>query len=208
MRNFSDEIVVPEASGYLDEDAAPELLSTLRQATRELHERVEATLQSPDGWTVARYAAMLQAFHQVIAPVEPRLCALLGSVFVPPPPVSRAERIRSDLAALGRETVALAVEPRLRLESQADAYGIGYVLQGSLLGGAVIVKQMRAGGADQPVPTGYLEMYGQGLAGAWKRFCHAANSFGRQIRDDERQRATQAATDTFRAFECALARIP
>ena len=117
MRNTSKEVMAPDRSAHLDEPATQEWLSTLRQATRELHGRVEASLHSPHGWTLARYGAMLQAFHQVISPVEQRLCDLLGSVFIPPP-------------------------------------------------------------------------------------------FGRGIGDGERRRATQAAIDTFRAFEGALARVP
>jgi heme oxygenase len=170
-----------------------------------MHRRVEASLLPPFLWTRAHYGAMLQAFHRVIAPAEPALCDLLGDVFIPPPPLSRAERIQADLRAIGLDVPPTPHDHHLIVESRADAYGVGYVLQGSLLGGAVIARQLRAGCGDQPVPTGYLELYGDGLSGAWKRFCHAANSFGRESGDDERRRATQAAIDTFRAVERALA---
>ena len=191
----------------LDEESAPELLSTLRDATGELHQRIEAKLL-PDGQcTRARYGAMLQAFHQVISPVETRLCDLLGDDFLPPPPMSRAERIRADLGTLGREILPGPDSDRLTVESQADAYGVAYVLQGSLLGGTVLLKQMRRDPSKEPIPAGYLELYGDGLAEAWRRFCQAANSFGREIGIDERQRTAKAAIDAFRAFERALDRV-
>ena len=154
-----------------------------------------------------RYGAMLQAFHQIIAPVEPRLCELLGEVFIPPPPRSRAERIRADLKALNREIVPVAADDRLVVGSPAEAYGVAYVLQGSLLGGAVIARQMGADCRDRPIPTSYLELYGDGLRDAWTRFCQAANSFGRAVGEDERRHVTNAAIGTFRAFDRAFDRM-
>lgn len=195
----------PCTTSCLDEQTGAPLLSTLREGTREWHLRVEARLQPAGQWTLVGYAAMLRAFHQVIHSLEPQLCKLLGDAFIPPPPFSRTDRIRKDLEELGAAPLTTYASP-LRVESAADAYGIGYVLQGSLLGGAVIARQLRAAYSNQPVPTAYLELYGDELPGAWRRFCHELNSFGRKVTADERQQTTQAAIDTFRAFESAFER--
>ena len=195
-------VVVQATTGRLDEQAP--LLSMLREDTREWHQRVEAKLQPAGDWTLTGYAAMLQAFHEVIGPLEPRLGDLLGDVFTSPPPLSRTDRIRTDLELLGRDTSPMSGASQLRVKSLPDAYGIGYVVQGSLLGGAVIVRQLRKASSSHPVPTTYLGLYGDELAGAWRRFCHALNSFGQTITHDERHHTIQAAINTFRAFERAL----
>jgi heme oxygenase len=198
----------PETSRRLTAPgAAADLLTTLRLATRELHHRLEAQLQPTTEWTLERYAAMLQAFHQVIAPVESHLCERLGDIFVPPPPLSRTERLRSDLRALGQKVLPPARETRLAVQSPAEAHGVGYVLQGSLLGGAAIARQVRACCAHTAEPFAYLNLYGAGLSAAWKEFCQALNVFGRDLSDADRHRATTAAAETFRAVGAAFARV-
>ena len=189
------------------QNASQDLLATLRDATRASHARVEAKLLPPAGaWTSSRYRRMLETFDHVISPVESRLCEFLGDVFIAPLPATRAERLHLDLETLGRGVSTAPDGAPLRVDSQADAYGVGYVFQGSLLGGAVIARQLRASPETQSVSTRYLHLYGDGLGDAWRRFSHAANAFGRQATAAERTQATQAAIEAFRAFDRAFDR--
>lgn len=141
--------------------------------------------------------------YSVIAPVEGVLSDRLGEVFAVPPPGSRVDRLRADLAELGWEVAPVAVDA-VAVSSQAEAFGVGYVLQGSLLGGAIIARQARADCGDPVIPTRYLSLYGTELGLAWRRFCAAANAFGDDAPAGEHRRAVAAAIDTFAAHEAAL----
>ena len=193
-------------STRLDQNASPDFISSLRDATRAWHDRVEARLLPPGAWTPGHYRRMLETFDQVISPIESRLCDLLGDAFIAPPPATRATQLRLDLDALGRRASPLLAGAPLRVEAHADAFGVGYVFQGSLLGGAVIARQLRASAGTASLSTNYLRLYGDGLGAAWRRFTGAANAFGRQATAVERTQATQAAVEAFRAFDDAFDR--
>ena len=72
---------------------------------------------------------------------------------------------------------------------------------------AIIANEMRARFGDHRIPISYLTLYGDGLGGAWTRFCQAANSFGRAVGEDERRHVTNAAIGAFRAFDRAFDRM-
>jgi heme oxygenase len=55
----------------------------------------------------------------------------------------------------------------------------GYVLQGSLLGGAVICRQIRSSNVMPHVPAMCLELYGARPVEGWKRMCGAIHAFWR-----------------------------
>ena len=182
------------------------LLDSLRSATRSHHEDIDRSVTAGvRAWTIDRYARLLRTSYAVVTPVEESLCDLLGGLFAAPPPSSRAQRLRSDLAALGC-AVSLADTWRpVRVRSRAEAFGIGYVLQGSLLGGAIISRQVRADCPSPSVQTTYLDLYGPGLSAVWSRFCGALDAFGTEADERDCQRAIDAAIETFDAYRVALA---
>lgn len=150
---------------------------------------------------------MLRMFHAVIAPVETTLVDHLGGLFAAPPPATRTARLAADLSALGLEPPAgpaLRTAPAVTIASRAEAFGAGYVLQGSLLGGAVICRQMRSSDALPHVPAAYLELYGARLGETWKRLCAAIDAFGDTADDHQRELAVSAAIRTFEACDAAF----
>jgi heme oxygenase len=200
--------LVHDAVSLVESGVHTDLLSQLRAATYDLHQRVEEKLTPQGPWTVARYCRLLQGFEQIVSPVEPSLGEQLGELFVPPSSSSRTECIRADLRAMGCD-VLVGHEPLLSpVKSRAEAFGVSYVLQGSLLGGAIIVRHLRRGHGGEPVPARYLDLYGDGLSFAWKRFRDALNAFGESIDHTERRHASDAAIQTFLAFDRAFDRIP
>jgi heme oxygenase len=143
--------------------------------------------------------------YAVIAPIEDLVVERLGALVAAPaaghraPSVSaRISRISGTPRGCGR-----VVHPRA-VDSQAAAFGVGYVLQGSLLGGAVIARQVRSDCAGPEIPARYLELYGPDLPKVWLRYCAALNEFGREAAEPERQGAVVAASATFEAFGAAL----
>jgi heme oxygenase (biliverdin-IX-beta and delta-forming) len=186
----------------------PRLLDTLRHATRAHHEATERHLTGDGGaWTRDRYGRMLRMFQAVITPVEATLVDHLGGLFAAPPPTTRAARLAADLSALGLDPKAgstLWPSHALTIASRAEAFGAGYVLQGSLLGGAVICRQIRSSDAMPHVPAMYLELYGTKLGEAWKRLCGAIDAFGDTADAHQRELAVTAAIRTFQACDAAF----
>lgn len=182
------------------------LLDDMRHATRPLHRHVEARLgDGQSAWTIEQYVRLLQITHAIVHPLEPVLDARLGDVFRAPPPANRRCRLEADLHAMGAETRSVPCE--LVVESDAQAFGVGYVLQGSLLGGAVVSRQVRqaiGGGAA----TGYFGMYGNALGAAWSRYCASLNAFGEAAGAADRAAAVSAAVAAFSAFDLAIDRVP
>jgi heme oxygenase len=184
----------------------PLLLDDLRHATRTLHRHVEARLgEGHSSWTAEQYVRLLQITHAIVHPLEPVLDERLGDVFSAPPPANRCQRIEADLHAMG--AVTCAVPCGLVVESDAEAFGVGYVLQGSLLGGAVISRQIRQT-VGTGAATGYFEMYGNGLGAAWSRYCASLNAFGESARVADRAAVVSAAVAAFSAFGVAIDRVP
>jgi heme oxygenase len=183
------------------------LIDTVRRVTRPLHDRVEQAFAATDtAWTTARYARLLRVTYAVVAPLERAVQDRLGALFAAPPPSTRAERIEGDLAALGEAPPP--TQDALTTASDADALGVGYVLQGSLLGGAVIARQVRAACDPKIVQMRYVEMYGAALPSVWRQYCAALNDFGLRATDEERHRVVDAATRTFAMYDAALMVIP
>jgi heme oxygenase (biliverdin-IX-beta and delta-forming) len=186
----------------------PLLLDFLRHATRAHHEAIERHLTTDGGaWTRDRYGRMLRMFQAVIDPIEATLVDHLGGLFAAPPPMTRAARLAADLSALGLNPQAGSTmwpSRALTIASRAEAFGAGYVLQGSLLGGAVICRQIRSSDAMPHVPAMYLELYGARLGDAWKRLCGAINAFGDTADVHQRELAVTAAINTFEACDAAF----
>lgn len=183
----------PEATQFIDD---------VRHATRAPHQRIESRL-GDDGspWTLDRYRRLLQMTYAVIAPLELHLAERLGPVFAAPPPLTRAQCLEADLVALGA-SLPNVEQASVPVASLSDAIGAGYVLQGSLLGGAIISRQLRHDcGA---VRTSYLELYGRHLGAAWARYCAAVNEFGSSTSEADRQQVIASALRTFEAFDLAL----
>ena len=181
------------------------LLTDVRHATRTLHRHVEARLGDGHSvWTIEQYVRLLRITYAIVHPLEPALDARLGDVFSAPPPVNRSRRLLADLHAMGAEPRSVPCE--LVVESDAQAFGVGYVLQGSLLGGAVISRQVRQA-IGSAAATGYFEMYGNALGAAWSRYCAALNAFGEAARVADRAAAVSGAVAAFSAFDRAIDRV-
>lgn len=185
---------------------SPSLLNDIRHATRTLHRDVEARLGGGhSSWTLEQYVRLLQISHGIVQPLEPVLDERLGDIFSAPPPASRARRLEADLHSMG--AAPRHVPCGLTVESDAEAFGIGYVLQGSLLGGTVISRQVRQA-VGAVAATGYFEMYGKGLGAAWSRYCASLNAFGEEASEQDRAAAVSAAVAAFSAFDAAIDRVP
>src|SRR5438270_7058429 len=120
----------------------------LRRETRSEHAAIEAALGlGRDGLTLERYREILERFYGFYLPVERDLLALGSSAGTGLDLSERSKTplLHADLEALGvvPSAVALCADaPRPR--SQAEAFGICYVLEGATLGGQVMSRHLQA----------------------------------------------------------------
>ena len=148
----------------------------LRAATAEAHQSLEArlVLLGPE-LDRRRYAQYLMALLCVVEPLERALLQVAGIRSAWPDLFERqkAVQLRRDLAELDH---AAPNTPPLRFGGELDqsipdtatALGIGYVLEGSMLGGEVLRREIvrRLGS----VPTWYFTCYGSYLRVRWATF--------------------------------------
>lgn len=140
------------------------LRDRLRAATTEDHAALDAKVT---GWRIETpigYGAFLYASYAALAPLE--LALEQAGIAQQLPDWSRRARrtaLAADLAELGLEASSLEAAA---IPSSDFAAGLLYVLEGSRLGAKVLVRQVRAAGAD--LPLSYLT-HGEGQD-LWRSF--------------------------------------
>lgn len=182
--------------------ASPALLA-LRERTHELHVALEARLAlarpAADRADYARYVAAMWGW---LSPLEP---ALWRGKHWPAElePAERACKSRwlvEDLDA-ARADGFLPSEPvscvqQVDFEDAASRFGWAYVIEGSMLGGQLLQRQL--GARLTPWPMRYLHGYGERTARRWNDFLAA---LAREVVTREQiDAAAAAAAQAFRSI--------
>lgn len=113
--------------------------------------------------TIGTYARALQVLHAVRVGWTPALSEWfhgLGTI--------HSERLAADLADLTRSPLAPAEPPCIR--NDAEAWGVRYVLEGSALGGQVILRDAAALGLSACHGARYFAGNGQDTGRHWTQF--------------------------------------
>ncbi|MFZ4689576.1 MAG: biliverdin-producing heme oxygenase [Polymorphobacter sp.] len=140
-------------------------VTRLRTATQPSHAVVDAAFSVFDLADRRHYGRFLQAHARATGAAE----ACLIDVPTLPPWRSRLPQLTADLEGLGLGVPeALAFTPA---EGDAWHWGVLYVLEGSRLGSALVVKR-----AGSNVPTAYLSS--RHLAGEWRSLLMAIEARG------------------------------
>jgi heme oxygenase len=146
------------------------LLLTLRSATRDAHERLEARLDVLTRCAEpAAYATLLVDLRAVYAPLERALDASAATAIALPdwPQRRKTGWLDADLAALGAgRTPEQAPTP---LPTAEDVAGVSYVLEGATLGGAVILRRLTSLWPT-PLPHRFFTAYGAQRGAMWNAF--------------------------------------
>ncbi len=176
----------------------PPLAGHLRQATRSIHRQLDhhpllARLLGDD-LDNEDYAAALAALHGPQAILEdtvrPRLEAIgMSGRFCP-----RLGRLEADLIDLGLSPLPLR-RPDLHIENEAELVGTMYVLEGSRLGGALILRHLK-----RRLPRAPRRFFAvDDDSGRWKAFWALATSL-----NPEASPYRQATAAAIRAFTLYL----
>lgn len=194
------------APGPVHQPADEPLSEELRRFTAPLHARVEATLGLPGSITDGRsYRAWIARFYGLYEPLEQTLQSDRDWSQWGLAVQERAQsgRLASDLAVLqvDRGTIVRAASSDLPdLPSFAHALGALYVLEGSTLGGQIILRHLQARASD--VTGGAIAFFtghGAQTRPMWQSFTCAVDAFGEQG-VGARAAVREGAADTFLAF--------
>jgi len=182
-------------AAVLAPEASPRF--ALRAATAAAHARVDSLYTRLDLSRRDDYARFLLGHAAAFLPVEAALIDAVARAFGPGwTPSCRGHRLRDDLAALGLTVPPLAAAPDFSTE--AERLGGLYVLEGSRLGGAMLVRGVAPG-----LPRAFLAPE---ATSSWRAFTTMLDS--RLTSASALEKATGAANAVFSVFErCARATL-
>lgn len=179
----------------------PGLHARLRAATADAHAGLEAGLDwrarvaTRDG-----YRGLLARLHGIHAAWEPAIAAALADdAFLAPR--LRLAHLRADLAWLGCDPASLP-EPRpVALRSRAEGFGALYVLEGSTLGGQVILRHVaRLHGITAQAGGSYYGGRGDRTGALWREFLAALEQCAGAAAAEQAARSAIAAFAAIRAW--------
>ena len=178
------------------------LHARLRTETRDAHDRIEAAfdldanLASPEAY--AALLGRLHAFHSGFeAAAEPWFAGTpLARCF------GRAALLQQDLTALG--ATPPPPWPIAACASRAEALGGLYVLEGSLLGGVVIARDVerRLGLGPETGGNAFFAGHGRDTARTWRAFCDDLEALAEPGEDEH---VLKAADATYASMQECLA---
>jgi heme oxygenase len=182
------------------------MLAALRSATASRHAALDdaSYLLHAEHVTTAHYVAFLRCMLAVVRPLEERLQALAGfAELVPDGQLrQRAWRLSGDLHSIGAPDLPRLDAAKLPpIETTSQAFGCGYVLEGSSLGGAVLSRTLgpllQLSASDG---MSYWSAYGDQVGPMWLRFVAALEAWASNVGFAERDAAIESARATFDAF--------
>jgi len=183
------------------------ILAKLKEQTAEQHQRLEgklnilARLNSAQG-----YKSLLKQFYGFYRPLEMHL----GSVMCPPGFLAdftarrKTPLLEKDLLFLDLPERELRALPQCQklptVESEAQAFGCLYVLEGATLGGQIISKYVadKLGYESERGATFFMS-YGAEVRAMWCAFCQALREYA--MAHDADDEVVAAAVDTFDKFD-------
>ena len=150
------------------------VLAHLRAMTRPSHDALEGALGLLDGGLdLDEYRNVLRRLYGFWRGWEPQVAGLLRDVALSEPR-RRLHLLAADLTALGvsgRELDGLPLCPLTTLRDDVEALGSLYVMEGSTLGGRIILRNVdRCLGNEGRASCSYFNGYGERTGAMWRLF--------------------------------------
>jgi heme oxygenase len=189
---------VPANQPFAQNPAASRAIDRLRQETGAAHGELDQSLHLIDRLSSMRQRpAVLAGYHRFHHAAEAAIAPFLGAIA----DLDFTARRRSRLIADGLGILGQEVSPDRAaipgISTQSEACGALYVLEGSGLGGRVILKELKRRGASL-AGLGFLDPYGFNTGPRWRSFLAILE---REVASSEQQ--SNAVTGALNAFAFA-----
>ena len=183
--------------------ASSPFLTCLRDASANAHQDLEAVIDiNASTQTLSRYSGLLKQFHAFHSFYEPVLTSLIGAGRLQYHPAGRRKLpwLEEDLVSLGESPTSLP--PRnffVAPQSESEAWGCAYVIEGSTLGGRKISALLDTKPWIPGHSRRFFTGYGVGTRQKWSDFVDALEDYAAQATEVQKDDAARMARVT---FEC------
>jgi len=175
----------------------------LKEETKTAHQTLEkkVVLQLKAIRSEADYASFIHSFYLYFNALEQKLAAYINNTVVPDLSLRRnSSYLKADLQELGFRNEQEEILELPRIENLAQALGAMYVMEGSIMGGPIIVEMLRKHGLTKGFA--FFSGYGAETGNMWHNFVTVLNE--RLQSDAEQLQAVNAANETFEKFQYAF----
>lgn len=175
------------------------LSNKIKEATKEAHQQLEkkVVLKMKGIRSNADYADVLKHFYAYFSEVEKAIKPFITADVLP----DYAERrnsvyLKADIEELGSSVDELPEAVAPQITNTVEALGALYVMEGSIMGGPIIVQMLAKYGVDKGVS--FFSGYGESTGQMWGKFVGVMNA---QAETEEQQaQAIRVADETFSRF--------
>lgn len=176
------------------------LSNSLKESTKEAHLSLEKKVvqKMKAIRSDADYADFLKHFYAYFDQVEQAIAPYITADILP----DHAERrnslyLKQDILELGADVQDLPAAQAPQINQTIAALGALYVMEGSIMGGPIIVKMLEKSGITKGVS--FFSGYGEATGNMWGKFVAILNAHAQSPEDE--QLAIDAANATFSNFE-------
>lgn len=182
------------------------IITQLRTHTSILHSELEKTPISvallDERVSTQSYVNYLQKMREIVAFYESKVFPALANILPDLPQRKKLPLIDEDLSYLPSANVELAAFETSSVKNPSIGYALGcmYVMEGSTLGGKVILKHVSKTLGIVPKQGGsYFAGYGEEIGHYWKTFLQTLQEYS--INHDCDRDVITGAKDTFTAIK-------
>lgn len=184
------------------------ILKKLKEATKVQHERLESIVNLVDeNLSMENYKQTLLRFYRFYDAIEPKLAKFeLENFGYHLSKRRRLPLLKTDLQKLGA-TRELEDIPKWQglpsLDTIGEAFGSLYVIEGSSLGGQVILRHLKTRlGLDSENGASFFDIYGSETGKMWKEFGEIITRFSEDYKNDDE--IIKGAVETFDGFSACF----
>ncbi|MBE9598159.1 biliverdin-producing heme oxygenase [Pedobacter sp. MC2016-24] len=175
------------------------LSNSIKEATREAHLNLEKKVvqKMKAIRSDADYADFLKHFYTYFNQVEQAIAPYITAELLPDHAERRnSQYLKQDIQELGGDVNDLPAAQAPEINNTLQALGALYVMEGSIMGGPIIVKMLEKFGITKGVS--FFSGYGEATGQMWAKFVAILNTQAHSL--EEEALAIEAANATFSNF--------
>ncbi len=175
------------------------LSNNIKEATKSAHQQLEVIVvkKLKSIRSNADYADLLKHFYAYFSKVEQAIRPFITENVLPDYKERRnSTYIKKDIEALGSTTDELPAAQAPDIHNTIGALGALYVMEGSIMGGRIIVQMLEKGGITEGVS--FFSGYGESTGTMWQRFTEVLNKHA--VTNEDEEEAIAVANATFTKF--------